>query len=101
MKLKIRMPICCDEPNKNGTIYSKEAIKNFLNNLDNIPVKYDKELIGYTDILSAIEYKGENNISGITFNVDLLGHIKPEIIIKEMEDDKITNFQIKSISIVK
>lgn len=53
-KVKLTIPIPFDKPDKNGVMYTKEAVENAVNNLrKNIPIVYgdsetDKSIIGTT-----------------------------------------------------
>ena len=101
IKFQLRIPVRCDVPNRNGSVYTREAIEKCLEASNPILVRHNNDVIGYTDGRNSIEYDVNGNLLGTTLNLHILKNIEPEIIVKEMEDDKITSFEIRSISICK
>ena len=113
-KITLTFPIRCDRPNRNGTVFTKEAIEHaFTSSNTNMPiimrgdtnrdeefVYFNDRVIGCTDPTYYIDYDDENKMCEVT----LTGHIfdmVPDIVINETNDNKITDFEIRSISILK
>ena len=113
-KITFTFPMRCDRPNRNGTIFAEEAIKHaFASSNPHMPIIMhsdvirDDELvyrndrvIGCTDPTYYFDYDDENKVCEVT----LTGHIfnmAPNIVINEMHDGKITDFEIRSVSILK
>lgn len=113
-KITLTFPMRCDRPNRNGTIFTEEAIRNaFASSNPHMPIIMeggtirDEEfaylndrVIGLTDPTYYFDYDDENKVCKVT----LTGHIfnmVPDIVINEMNDGKITDFEIRSVSILK
>jgi len=105
IKIKITMPIAFDTPNKNGTVFTKEAVENAISNFSiNTPIIYkDKEsryqdkVIGFvTDNISTWDY--ENQVCRMTLD-GVVFHSGANIIINKIEDGKISDFRIESIGL--
>lgn len=99
-KIKIKLLIPVDIPNKNGTIFTKEAVEEALRYINGgIPIVDDNQkVIGYTTntplprwdfINHAYEVEVEGNIFNCT----------PLITINEFEGNKITDFKIASFGL--
>lgn len=108
-KVKLTIPIPVDKPDKNGVIYTKEAIENAFNNLRvNLPIIYrDNEsvingvVIGSTTGNSYItDYDSENQVYKITVD-GVIFYSGAELIVNEIQDNKITDFEIVSIGLSK
>lgn len=113
-KITLAFPIRCDRPNRNGTVFTEEAIRHaFASSAAHMPIivqngtTRDEEfaylndrVIGLTDSTYYFDYDDENKVCEVT----LTGHIfnmVPDIVINEMNDGKITDFKIRSVSILK
>ena len=106
-KVKFAINIPYDKPNKNGTIFTKEAVENAISGLlANIPIIYkdrknnfdDKVIDATTDSPCIIDWDSENQICNM--NIDgVVFHCGAEIIVNEIEDNIISNFEIRSIGI--
>lgn len=113
-KITITFPIRCDIPNRNGTVFTEEAIKRALASSNpHMPIvaqgdtirdeefAYQNDrVIGFTDPIYYFDYDDETKVYEFT----LTGHIfnmAPDIVINEMNDGKITDFEIRSVSILK
>lgn len=113
-KITLTFPIRCDRPNRNGTVFTEEAIKHaFASSNPHMPIimqgdtirdeefTYQNDrVIGCTDPTYYFDYDDENKVCEVT----LTGHIfnmTPDIAINEMNDGKITDFEIRSVSILK
>ena len=110
IKVKLTIPIPVDKPDKNGVIYTKEAIENAFNNLRvNLPIIYrDNEsvingvVIGSTTGNSYItDYDSENQVYKITVDGVIFYSGGAELIVNEIQDNKITDFEIVSIGLSK
>ena len=107
MKVKFTMHIPFDRPNKNGTVFTKEAVENAVNNIPiNIPIicvdnksKFGNKVIGTTTGDSHIvTWDFENQVckmivDGVVFRSGA------EIVVNEIEDNKISDFRIVSIGL--
>lgn len=113
-KITLTFPMRSDRPNRNGIVFTEEAIRNaFASSNPNMPILMqcnqclDETLschrarcIGFTDPTYYFDYDDDNKVCEVT----LTGHIfnmAPDIVINEMHDGKITDFDIRSISILK
>lgn len=113
-KITLTFPIRCDRPNRNGTVFTEEAIEHaFASSNPHMPIiiqgdairdeefAYQNDhVIGYTDPTYYFDYDDKNKVCEVT----LTGHIfdvVPDIVINEMHDGKITDFKIRSVSILK
>lgn len=108
--ITLTFPICYDRPNHNSTVFSKEAIRHaFANSNPHMPIlmqcstnrdEYlNTRVIGYTDPTYYFDWDDENK----ECNVTLTGHvfdIDADIVINEMHDGQITDFEIRAISIL-
>jgi hypothetical protein len=113
-KITLTFPIRCDRPNRNGTVFTEEAIRNaFASSNPHMPIivqggtNRDAELpcfndrvIGYTDPTYYFDYDDENKVCNATLTGRLF-NMAPDIVINKMHDGKITDFEIRSVSIVK
>lgn len=105
-KVKFTMYIPFDTPNKNGTVFTKEAVENAINNIPvNMPIiyrdsksEYDNKVVGATTGDSHIIWDSENQACKMTVD-GVMFHCNPLIIINEIEDEKITDFRIASIGL--
>lgn len=103
VKLIIMMP--SDKPNKNGTVFTKEAIEDAIYNLRrNLPIIYsddgtNSKVIGSTTGESHIvTWDSDNQVYKVTVD-GVLFHCNPVIIVNEIEDGKISDFRIASIGL--
>ena len=106
-KVKLTIPIPFDKPDKNGVMHTKEAVENAVNNLrKNIPIIYgdsetDKSIIGTTTGDSHIvTWDFENQICKMTVD-GVIFYSGAELIVNEMKDNKITDFEIISVGLSK
>ena len=109
IKVKITIPIAFDRQDKNGVIYTKEAVSNAVNNLHkNLPIIYrnnDSEIdgitIGTTTGSSHIAtWDFENQICNVTVDgVIFFGGT--ECVVNEIKDGKVTDFEIVGFGISK
>lgn len=112
-KITLTFPMRCDRPNRNGTVFTEEAIKHaFAISNPHMPIVvqgginreeltcFNDRVIGCTDPTYYFDYDDENKVCKVT----LTGHIfnmTPDIVINKMHDGKITDFEIRSVSILK
>lgn len=106
-KVKLTFHIPIDKPDKNRVVYTKEAIENAVNNLrTNLPIVYgdgevDKKVIGVTTSNSPIvTWDSENQVCKMTVD-GVVFYSGAEIIVNEIKDNKITDFEIVSIGLSK
>lgn len=113
-KITLTFPMYCDTPNRNGTVFTDEAIRHaFASSNPHMPIimqggaNRDEELeyfndriIGVTDPTYYFDYDDENKVCEVTLTGRLF-NMEPNIVINEMNDGKITDFEIRSVNIVK
>lgn len=113
-KITLTFPIRCDRPNRNGHVFTEEAIKNaFVNSNPHMPIVmqgdtirdeefayFNDRVIGCTDPTYYFDYDDENKACEVTLTGRLF-NMGPNIVINEMKDGKITDFEIRSVSILK
>ncbi len=111
-KITLTFPMRYDRPNRNGTVFTKEAIENafgssplampILINPDesSIFTYRNEHCIGMTTPTYYFDYDEDNKVCEVTIEGRLF-NVGPTIRINEMQDGKITDFDIMSIGIVK
>lgn len=112
-KITLTFPLHYDTPNRNGTVFTKEAIKHaFATSNPHMPIimqndtNRDEELyldtrvIGSTSPTYRFDWDDKNKVCDVTLT-GLLFNMAPDIVINEMDDGKITDFEIRSVSILK
>lgn len=104
-KVKLTIPIPIDKPDCNGVVYTKEAIENAVNNFHtNLPIVYkdnetDEKVIGVTTGASHIvTWDSENQACKITVD-GVVFYSGAEILVNEIEDGKISSFEIVRIGL--
>ena len=106
-KVKLTMHIPFDTPNKNGTVLTKEAVENAINNIPtNMPIIYRGNKDGYSEKVIGnttgnshiVVWDSENQVCKMTVD-GVMFHCNPFIIINEIDDKKITDFRIASIGL--
>lgn len=109
IKVKLTIPIPYDRPDKNGVIYSKEAVEKAINNLHtNQPIlyrdngsKFDAEVIGKTiGITHIATWDFENQVCNVTVD-GIVFSGGTECIVNEIKDGKVTDFEITGFGISK
>lgn len=107
IKVKLTIPIPIDKPDKNGVVYTKEAVENAVNNLHTkLPIVYgDREIyqgaIGVTTGNSHIvTWDSDNQVCNTTVD-GVIFYGGAEIIVNEIKDNKVTDFEIVSIGLSK
>ena len=106
-KVKFAINIPYDKPNKNGTMFTKEAVENAINNFPaNTPIIYkdrknnfnDKVIGTTTDNPCIVDWDSENQICNM--NIDgVIFHCGAEIVVNEIKDNIISSFEIRSIGV--
>ena len=105
VKFTINIPF--DKPNKNGSMFTKEAVDNAVKNIpENIPIIYrsnesefsNKVIGATTGNPKVIAWDSENQVCEMTFD-GVVFHSGADIIVNEIEDGKITDFRITSIGL--
>ena len=105
IKVKITIPIPYDKPDKNGNIYTKEAVEKATNNLrKNLPIifrdKSEEKVIGTTTGDSHIAtWDFENQVCKLTVDGEVF--FGGTECLYEVEDGKVTDFQIIGIGLSK
>lgn len=106
-KITLTFPMRYGTPNRNGTIYTKEAIEHaFGSSNPNMPIimhgneEFNKYIIGFTEPTYYFDWDDKSKVCNVTltgrvFNVGVDG------VINKMDDGKITDFDIRSINISK
>lgn len=106
-KVKFTVYIPFDKPNKNGSIFTKEAVENAVKNIPkNIPILYksnenkflDKVIGATTGDAQVIAWDSENQVCEMTLD-GVIFRSGAEIIVNEIEDGKISDFRIVSIGL--
>lgn len=104
-KIKLTIPIPIDRPDNNGVIYTKEAISKAINNLHtNLPIVYgdnegDSKVIGATTGTSHIvTWDDENQVCKVTID-GVVFYSGAELIVNQIEDNKVTDFEILSVGL--
>ena len=104
-KVKLTMHMSFDKPNKNGSVFTKEAVEDAVCNLHrNLPIIYSNDgtnskVVGATTGESHIvTWDSENQVCKMTVD-GVMFNCSPLIAVKEIEDGKISDFQIVSIGL--
>lgn len=110
VKVTLTFPMRCDRPNRNGTVFTKEAIQNAFGSSDpQMPIvgqsgmrasEYDDRCTASTTPTYYLDYDEQNGVceatvTGYLFEAGL------NIKVNEMQNNKITDFDIVSVSILK
>lgn len=105
IKVKITISIPYDKPDKNGNIYTKEAVEKSVNNLrKNLPIIFkdesEEKVIGATTGDSYIvTWDFENQVCKLTIDEDVFfGGIE---CIVDIDNGKMVNFEIVGIGLSK
>ena len=113
-KITLTFPMRYGRPNRNGVVFTEEAIRHaFANSNPHMPIIMedgtnrdeefaflDERVIGLTDPTYYLECDDENKVCEVTLTGRLFD-MAPTIVINEMNDGIITDFEIKSVSIIK
>lgn len=113
-KITLTFPLHYGTSNRNGTVYTKEAIDNaFAVSRPHIPIVVQcgtsredefaypiSHCVGMTDKKYCLEFDDKNQVCHVTLN-GYMYDMGADIVINEMDDGKITDFDIKSIDIFK
>lgn len=105
-EIKITIPIPVGEPDGNGVIYTKEAVENAVSNLrKNIPILWRENIdtgskvVGY--IISdsrELNFDEENQVYNLTVD-GLLFYSGADITVNEIDDGRVSSFEINSVGI--
>lgn len=105
IKVRLTIPIPFDRPDLNGAIHTKEAIDNALKNMpENIPIVYkdndsETKVIGVIDEpFRGVSFDSKNQVCELSLNGTIF-YAGASIIANEIEDGKITDFEIRSIGL--
>ena len=105
IKVKITIPIPYNEPDKNGNIYTKEAVEKAVNNLHkHLPIIFrgesEEKVIGTTTGDSHIAtWDYENQVCNLTVNGEVF--FGGTECIADIDNGKIVNFEIVGIGLNK
>lgn len=103
IKVTITIPIPYNKPDKNGNIYTKEAVENAVNNFNkNLPIifrdKSKEKVIGSTTGDSNIvTWDFENQVCNLTLDGEIFFGGTNSKCIVDREKGKIVNFEIIGI----
>lgn len=109
IKVKLTIPIPVGRPDRNGVVYTEEAVEKAVNNLHkNIPIIYrdnDKEIdgvvVGTTTGSSHITtWDFENQVCNVTVD-GMVFFGGTECVVNEIKDGKVTDFKITGIGLSK
>ena len=105
IKVKLTIPIPFDRPDLNGAVHTKEAIDKAITNMpSNIPIVYgdndsNQKCIGVIDEpFRSIRFDSDNQVCELSLNGTIF-YAGASIIANEIEDGKITDFEIRSIGL--
>ena len=105
IKVTITIPIPYDKPDKNSIIYTKEAVEKAVENLHkNLPITFkdesEEKIIGTTiGDIHIVTWDFENQICKLTVDGEI--YFGGTECWYEVEDNKITDFQIIGIGLSK
>lgn len=108
-KVKITIPIPFDRPDKNGTMFTEDAVSNAISTLKtHLPVidrrndnRLNDVVIGSTTGMAHIvTWDFENQVCYMTVNGELFG-CGVDIIVNDIEGNKVKDFDIVSIGLSK
>ena len=108
VKVKITMNIPFNKPNRNGTIFTEDAVENAVNNIPlNIPIIYGDNKNEYPDIAIGhttgnshiVVWDFENQVCKITLD-GIIFCSNARIIVDKNEDGKISEFRIVGIDLM-
>lgn len=98
VKLAINMPF--DRPNKNGTIFTKEAIENAVCNMrESVPIIYENDVVGTTIRESCVATWDYENQACKIASDGVLFHCNPRIVVNEIKDAEISDFRVVGIGL--
>ena len=105
IKVRLTIPIPFDRPDLNGAIYTKEAIDKAITNMpSNTPILYkdndcEAKVVGVIDEpFRSISFDSKNQVCTLSLNGTIF-YAGASIIANEIEDGKITDFEIRSIGL--
>lgn len=108
IKIKFSVNIPYDKPNKNGTVFTKEAVENAINNFPkNMPIIYKDRKNNFNDkVIGAttehnpciVEWDYENQICHMTID-GVAFHCGAEIVVNEIKNNIISSFEIRSVGV--
>ena len=108
IEVKITIPIPFDKPDKNGVVYTEDAVSNAVSNLQNLPIIYrdnenepEGKVIGVMNKPTYVEeWDMKNQVCKITIDGAVF-YGGTECIVNEMKDDKVTDFEIVGVGLSK
>ena len=109
IKITITIPIPFDRPNKNGIMFTKEAVENAVTNIPvNMPILYKDNKDEYKDVVIGTTTGNSHivtcdlknqvykmTVEGVLFNSGV------EMFVNEIEGNKISDFRIVGIGLTK
>lgn len=107
-KIKMIIPIAFDKPNKNGTVFTKDAVSKAISALKtHLPIidrrthRSDDMVIGFTTGTPyQLAWDFENQVCYMTVNGELFS-CGADIIVNDVEGNKVKDFDIVSIGLSK
>ena len=108
IEVKITIPIPFDKPDKNGVVYTEDAVSKAVSNLQNLPIIYrdnenepEGKVIGVMNKSTYVEeWDMKNQVCKITIDGTVF-YGGTECIVNEMKDDKVTDFEIVGLGLSK
>ena len=109
IKVKLTIPIPVGKPDKNGVVYTKEAVENAVNNLyKNLPIIYrdnEKEIDGVvigdtTDSSHITTWDFENQVCNVTVD-GVVFYGGTECVVNKIEDGIVTDFSVTGFGLSK
>ena len=109
LPVKITIPFPCDKPDKNGTVYTKEAVQNALTHLrKNIPIIYKDNADTLNDIVLGhttedchpVTWDSDNQIFKVTIDgVIYAGGTSCVVHDMDVKEKKVTRFEITGLGV--
>lgn len=105
IKVRLTIPIPFDRPDLNGAVHTKEAIDKAITNMSlGTPILYkdndsEEKVVGVIDdSFRSIRFDSDNQVCEVSLRGTIF-YAGAEIIVNEIEDGKITDFEIRSIGL--
>lgn len=107
-KIKMTIPITFDKPNKNGTVFTEDAVSKAISTLKlHLPIvdrrtrRLDNMVIGFTTGMPyQLAWDYENQVCYMTIDGELF-NCGADIIVNDVEGNKVKDFDIVSIGLGK
>lgn len=105
-KITMTIPIPIDKPDGNGVVYTREAVEQAVNHLrTNLPILYkesaetDAKVVGMTTGNShVVIWDSENQVCKVSVD-GVVFYGGADIIVNEIEEGKVSSFEITSLGL--